>query len=265
MLAPAPAAILFENVTYTPPGGANTVLRDCSFAVQPGELFVLLGESGAGKSTALKLINGLYKPQGGKVVVDGKATTEWDAIELRRRVGYVLQDDGLFPHYSVGRNVSIVPELLNWERERVQSRVREMLELVHLSPAEYENRFPAQLSGGQRQRVGLARALAADPPLLLFDESFGRLDPITREHLRGECRDLCRRLSKTAVLVTHDLREALLFGDRVALLKNGRLLFVGTPHEFLKSGEPDVRAYCQTLEIELPGLGMARSVPAGAA
>lgn len=242
-------AVLFHSVTYTPPGAPAPVLKALSFTVAPGEIFVLLGESGSGKTTALRLVNGLLKPDSGHIEVLGQSAGSWDAVQLRRQVGYVLQDDGLFPHYSVGRNVALVPELLGWERDRIRSSADTMLDLVRLPAAQYRDRYPAQLSGGQRQRVGLARALAGEPPILLLDEPFGRLDPLTREALRVEFGELCRRLNKTAIFVTHDLREALLLGDRVALLRDGNLIFQGTPAEFRQSGDPYVQAYCQTLEL----------------
>ena len=246
------SGIALRRVDYRPPGASRAVLEGLSLEVAPGEIFALLGESGSGKSTILRLINGLLKPSSGEILVDGKATSHWDPIQLRRRIGYVLQDDGLFPHVSVGANVALVPELLGWDQDRVAARVREMLELVNLPAGEFLGRYPAQLSGGQRQRVGLARALAADQPFLLLDEPFGRLDPITREKLREDFHALCRRLGKTAVFVTHDLREALLVGDRVGLLREGQLAFVGTPPAFLASDEANVVAYRETLA--LPGL-----------
>ena len=242
-------AVECRGVEFSPPGLNRPVLSDFSLRVAPGEIVVLLGESGSGKTTALRLINGLTMPNNGEVLVQNKLTREWNAIELRRHIGYVLQDDGLFPHFSVADNVGLVPELLGWERTKVEARAAEMLELVNLPPAEFAGRFPAQLSGGQRQRVGIARALAADQSILLLDEPFGRLDPLTREKLRDDFADLCRSLNKTAIFVTHDLREALLLGDKIALLRNGQLAFFGTPQGFALTDDPDAIAYRRTLDI----------------
>ena len=242
-------AVECRGVEFSPPGLNRPVLSDFSLRVAPGEIVVLLGESGSGKTTALRLINGLTMPNSGEVLVQNKLTREWNAIELRRHIGYVLQDDGLFPHFSVAGNVGLVPELLGWERTKVEARAAEMLELVNLPPAEFAGRFPAQLSGGQRQRVGIARALAADQSILLLDEPFGRLDPLTREKLRDDFADLCRSLNKTAIFVTHDLREALLLGDKIALLRNGQLAFFGTPQGFALTDDPDAIAYRRTLDI----------------
>jgi len=255
----ADAGISLRAVEYRPPGAARAVLHGFSLEVAPGEIFALLGESGSGKSTILRLINGLLQPSGGEIQVEGKATSVWDPIQLRRGIGYVLQDDGLFPHVSVSANVALVPELLGWDKRRIKARVTEMLELVNLPAQEFAGRYPAQLSGGQRQRVGLARALAADQPILLLDEPFGRLDPITREKLREDFHALCKRLGKTAVFVTHDLREALLAGDRLGLLQSGELAFLGTARQFLDCHHASVLAYRQTLS--LPGLVQTEGIP----
>ena len=242
-------AVECSHVEFAPVGAQRSVLSDFSLQVTPGEIVVLLGESGSGKTTALRLINGLITPNKGEVFVEGRSTTEWDAIELRRHIGYVLQDDGLFPHFSVARNIALVPELLGWKREQTARRVVEMLELMGLTPEEYAQRFPSQLSGGQRQRVGIARALAADQSILLLDEPFGRLDPLTREKLRDDFARLCRELDKTAIFVTHDLREALLLGDKIGLLRDGQLAFFGTPQEFALTDDPDARAYRATMDL----------------
>ena len=242
-------AVECSHVEFAPPGLNRPVLSDFALQVAPGEIVVLLGESGSGKTTALRLINGLTMPDNGEVTVEGRSTREWDAIELRRHIGYVLQDDGLFPHFSVAQNIALVPELLGWQREQTARRAIEMLELVNLPPAEFAGRFPAQLSGGQRQRVGIARALAADQSILLLDEPFGRLDPLTREKLRDDFADLCRELNKTAIFVTHDLREALLLGDKIALLRDGQLAFFGTPQQFALTDDPDARAYRATMDL----------------
>ena len=209
---------------------------------------MLLGRSGSGKTTTLKLINRLLAPTSGQVLVEGRATTSWDVIRLRRGLGYVIQEVGLLPHFNVERNVGLVPTLEGWAPERVRERTRAMLELVGLEPREFAGRFPQQLSGGQRQRVGVARALAADPPILLMDEPFGALDPITRVEIQREFRALERRLKKTVVFVTHDIREAFLLGSRIALLEEGRLAACGTPEEMRRSENPSVRLFLEALE-----------------
>lgn len=227
-------------------GGAK-ILNDLNLQIFKGETLVLLGESGCGKTTTLKLINRLIEPTSGEVLVEEKSTLSWDAIKLRRRIGYVLQEAGLFPHFSIERNVALVPELENWNAAEKQKRTTEMLELVGLNPARFANRFPHELSGGQRQRVGVARALAADPTILLLDEPFGALDPITRNNLQKEFASLARELNKTAVFVTHDLREAMLLGTRIALMDTGRIVLLDTPENFQKSDEPLARAYFETI------------------
>jgi osmoprotectant transport system ATP-binding protein len=241
----------FRRVTYAPPGAGAPIIDALDLEVRRGETLVLLGESGCGKTTTLRLVNRLLEPTAGEVLVEGRDTRAWDAIELRRRTGYVIQDAGLFPHFSVGRNVGLVPVLEGWDDARVGARVDELLRLVGLDPEKFGERLPAELSGGQRQRVGVARALAADPPLLLLDEPFGALDPLTRAALQREFAALQKRLNKTVIFVTHDVREALLLGTRVALMKAGRILLLDTPEGFLKSEEPHARAYRETLQ--LPG------------
>jgi len=231
----------FVAAGFRLPGG-RALLDAFSLAVEEGETLAVIGRSGSGKTTALKLVNALLMPTMGEVRVAGRATTAWDAIRLRRRTGYVIQEMGLFPHLTVARNVGLVPELEGWPRERIGQRVEELLALVGLPAAEFAGRYPHQLSGGQRQRVGVARALAADPPLLLLDEPFGALDPITRAELQREFRALQARLKKTAVFVTHDMREAALVGDRIAVLAGGRLCAVATPEALRESGDPEVRA-----------------------
>jgi osmoprotectant transport system ATP-binding protein len=234
-------AIEFRNVSYRLDDG-HALLHDLNLDVHRGETLVLLGRSGSGKTTTLKLINSLLTPSGGDVRVDGRATREWDVIRLRRMIGYVIQDVGLFPHFTVERNVGLVPQIEKWPADRIRQRVQELLQLVGLEP-QLATRYPRELSGGQRQRVGVARALAADPPILLMDEPFGALDPITRAELQREFAALQQRLRKTVVFVTHDLREALLLGTRIALMETGRLISVQTPQEFLNSPEPLVVAY----------------------
>ena len=221
------AFVEFAGAGYRVADG-RALVSDLSLAVAEGETLALIGRSGSGKTTALKLVNALLIPTAGEVRVAGRATSAWDPIRLRRQTGWVIQEVGLFPHLTITRNVGLVPELEGWPADRIRVRVEELLHLVGLAPAEYADRWPHQLSGGQRQRVGVARALAADPPLLLLDEPFGALDPITRTELQREFRALQGRLRKTAVFVTHDMREAALVADRIALMDGGRLAVVGT-------------------------------------
>jgi osmoprotectant transport system ATP-binding protein len=225
------------------------VISHLSFSVQQGETLVLLGESGCGKTTTLKLINRLLLPTSGEVTVEGRSTTAWDPIRLRRRTGYVIQEGGLFPHFNVARNVGLVPSLEGWEKDKIRKRVFELLAVVGLKPDEFADRYPGELSGGQRQRVGVARALAAEPPLLLLDEPFGALDPLTRASLQRQFVDLTRRLNKTAVFVTHDVREALLVGSHIGLMHKGKLLLLETPENFLKSKNEQAVAYIETLDL----------------
>ena len=227
--------------------GDIRILKHINFAIKEGEIFVLLGESGCGKTTTLKLINRLIEPTNGEVLVEGEATTDWDAIKLRRRIGYVLQEAGLFPHFDVEKNVALVPSLENWSEEEKAKRTLEMLDLVGLDPSKFAHRFPSELSGGQRQRVGVARALAADPDMLLLDEPFGALDAITRSHLQKEFAKLVKDLGKTAVFVTHDLQEAFALGTRICLLEKGEIALIETPENFRKSELPLVREYLETL------------------
>lgn len=228
--------------------GQKDILYDLSFDVEAGETLVLLGRSGSGKTTALKMVNGLLLPSAGAVLIEGISTTAWDLIRLRRRIGYVIQDAGLFPHFTVAANVGLVPRLEGWQLRDIDVRVEGLLTQIGLLPAQYATRYPRELSGGQRQRVGVARALAADPPLLLLDEPFGALDPVTRVELQQQFLDLRDRLNKTALLVTHDVREALLLGTRIGVLHNGRLVFLGGRSEFLKADEKEVRAFHTCLE-----------------
>jgi osmoprotectant transport system ATP-binding protein len=240
--------IEFAEASYRLPEG-KALLTDISFSVARGETLVLLGRSGAGKTTALKLINRLLEPSGGVVRVRGKPTVEWDAIALRRRIGYVIQEAGLFPHYTVEENVAVVPRLEGWSRERQRRRVRELLVIMGLEPGEFLGRYPHELSGGQRQRVGVARALAADPPILLMDEPFGALDPVTRGDVRREFHELQARLGKTIVIVTHDISEALLLGTRIGLMEGGELRGMYSPKEFLSATEPVAAAYLAQLRV----------------
>jgi|HubBroStandDraft_3_1064219.scaffolds.fasta_scaffold17782_3 osmoprotectant transport system ATP-binding protein len=239
---PAQPAIEFDNVGLRLPDGKQ-LLSAINLSVRNGETLMLVGRSGSGKTTSLKLINRLLTATSGEVRVEGKPVTQWDATKLRRRIGYAIQDVGLFPHYTVRENVSLVPRLEQWDANKISTRVEEVLALVGLPVAEFAQRYPHELSGGQRQRVGIARALAAEPPLLLMDEPFGALDPITRAELRREFKELQEKLVKTIVFVTHDIGEALMLGDRIALLENGALLGVYTPEDFLCSAEQGVKAY----------------------
>jgi osmoprotectant transport system ATP-binding protein len=240
----------FRNVSYGVPGLPAQIISNLNLTVRRGETLVLLGESGCGKTTTLRLVNRLLLPTNGEVLVEGKRTVEWDAIALRRRTGYVIQEAGLFPHFTVERNVALVPTLENWGKERVRARVRELLQLVGLNPDMFAARFPRELSGGQRQRVGVARALASNPPLLLMDEPFGALDPLTRASLQREFGELSKQLGKTVIFVTHDVREALLVGSRIGLMHAGELILLETPEEFLRSGLMQARAYIETLRLD---------------
>lgn len=244
------ATIQFRNVSYR----INTtreLLHHLNLEVQSGETLILLGRSGSGKTTTLKLINNLLTPSSGEISVSNRLTRDWDVIQLRRGIGYVIQDIGLFPHFTIARNIGLVPKIENWPEAKILSRTKELLQLVGLD-SDIASRYPRELSGGQRQRVGVARALAADPPILLMDEPFGALDPITRAELQREFLALQQRLRKTVVFVTHDLREALLLGTRIALLEAGRLVTVLTPDEFLKSSDPMVAAYVNAFETAAP-------------
>jgi osmoprotectant transport system ATP-binding protein len=227
--------------------GAGAVLRGVDLDIAPGETIALVGRSGAGKSTLLKVINGLIVPDAGDVLVDGRGTRDWNPFELRRRIGYVLQDIGLFPHMTVAANVAVVPRLLNWEPARIARRVDEMLDLVGLPPATYRERPSLELSGGQRQRVGVARALAADPPILLMDEPFGALDPVTRAELHREFRRIQEQVRKTVVIVTHDMAEAFALATRVGVLDAGIIAQLDTPKALARSTDPRVRPLLEPL------------------
>jgi osmoprotectant transport system ATP-binding protein len=237
------AAIEFRDVSYDSPTGQN-VLAGLNLTVQRGETLVLLGRSGSGKTTTLKLVNRLLVPARGEVLVEGRpvALKQDEVVRLRRGIGYVIQDVGLFPHFTVERNIGLVPRMEGWPEEKIRQRTREMLQLVGLEP-QLSARYPHQLSGGQRQRVGVARALAADPAILLMDEPFGALDPLTRDELQREFLSLQQRLRKTVLFVTHDLNEALRLGSRIALLEAGKLLTVLVPHDFLHSTNSLAAAY----------------------
>jgi len=242
-----PSAILeIRDVSCSLSG--RPVLRHIDLTVEEGETVVLLGSSGSGKTTLLKTVNGLVPTSAGEIRFEGRAALQWDAVKMRRRMGYVIQDAGLFPHWTVEANVGLVPRLEKWEPARVAARVESLLETVGLAPAEFRHRYPRQLSGGQRQRVGIARALGADPPLLLFDEPFASLDPITRYELQRQFLELRDTVRKTALFVTHDVREALLLGSRIALLRDGTLEFIATPAEFLATRTREARAFLDCIE-----------------
>src|SRR5258706_3001701 len=244
----ADPTIHFENVTYRINGTVqHKIVSNIRVSVAAGQTLLLLGRSGSGKTTLLRLINRLLVPTGGQVIVQGRPTTEWDPIRLRRGIGYVIQDAGLFPHFTVAENIALGPTLEKWADARTTARIHELLTLVALAPAEFPTRKPHELSGGQRQRVGVARALAVDPPILLMDEPFGALDPVTLAELQREFSALARRLGKTIVFVTHDLREALLLPSRIILLEGGRIVADATPQEFSRIDHPEVRAFTASL------------------
>jgi osmoprotectant transport system ATP-binding protein len=245
-----PAAVEFARAGYAVNG--VRILRDIDLRIEPGEIMVLLGRSGAGKSTALRMVNGMVRPSSGCVLVNGVATTEQDSVRLKRGCGYVIQEIGLFPHFTVEQNVGLVPRLEGWPRARVRERARELLAQVGLNPDEYAGRLPHRLSGGQRQRVGIARALAANPSILLFDEPFGALDPITRAELQSQFLELSRTLHKTALFVTHDVQEALRLASRIALFEAGHAVLVCTPEEFRHSADPRARTLLEAAGVVCP-------------
>jgi osmoprotectant transport system ATP-binding protein len=240
------ALVEFRGVSYEIAG--KPIISDVSIQVEAGETLVLLGRSGSGKTTALKMINGMLFPTTGQVLVDGKPTTAWDPIRLRRRMGYVIQEVGLFPHFTVRDNIGLVPKLEGWSGVDIDRRVDLLLERIGMPAAEFRSRYPRQLSGGQRQRVGVARALAADPPVLLFDEPFGALDPVTRLELQQQFLSLQRDFQKTSIFVTHDVREAMRLGTKIALLAAGRLDFIASPREFRSAASPEARAFLACLD-----------------
>jgi osmoprotectant transport system ATP-binding protein len=243
--------------------GAAVAVDRVSLRVPEGELLVLLGGSGSGKTTTLKMINRLVEPSGGRIRVGGQDVLAQPPHELRRRIGYVFQRVGLFPHLSVGDNVAVTPRLLGWPADRVAARVDELLTLVELDPAQVRDRAPSELSGGQAQRVGVARALAAEPRVMLFDEPFGALDPLTRDRLQRSLQHIRRKLGLTAIFVTHDMVEALLLGDRIAVMRDGKLVQVGTGAELLRAPADDYvaellqtpRRQAEELERLLGGTG----------
>lgn len=244
------AIIDFQDVQYRiHTTDRQAILSGISLAIHQGETLALLGKSGSGKTTLLKLINRLRHNTSGAVIVQGRDVSSWDPIQLRRGIGYVIQEVGLFPHWTVRQNVSLVPGLEDWPAERIASRYTEVMGLVGLDPVEFAQRYPRQLSGGQRQRVGVARALAADPAILLMDEPFGALDPVTRAELQQGFLEIARRLAKTIVIVTHDVREALLLGTRVVLLDAGHVIADASPQDFLKLDHPVAREFLAAAEL----------------
>ena len=241
-------AIEFRDVSFARPDRPR-VLDHFNLTVDSGDVLALVGRSGAGKTTLLKLVNRLLLPDEGVVLIEGRDTRDWEPIALRRRVGYVLQDVGLFPHMTVADNVAVVPRLEGWTKERIGARVHELLELVGLVPLQFASRWPDELSGGQRQRVGVARALAVDPPVLLMDEPFGALDPLTRAELHREFRRIQQRVRKTVIIVTHDMGEAFALGTRVGVIDGGRLIAIDRPEAVAASREPLVRQLLDAVPV----------------
>jgi len=237
-----PAAIEFRDVSVSTPQGRQ-LLNGISFAVDEGTTTALLGRSGSGKTTLLRTVNRMVEPTGGDVLVNGKSVRDYDLIELRRGIGYVIQETGLFPHITVERNVTVVPEVSGARKSDSRERSHKLLSNVGLEPASFAHRYPHQLSGGQRQRVGLARALAAEPPILLMDEAFGALDPLTRAEMQDMLRDVLARFRKTVLLITHNLDEALFLASRIILLDKGRLVANVDTAEFLNCCQPEVEEY----------------------
>jgi len=225
--------IRMENVTKRFEGTDFAAVDDLSMIVPEGSTVALIGPSGCGKTTTMRMINRLIEPSKGKIFVNDVEVTKGDPVELRRHIGYVIQNVGLFPHMTIAENIASVPNLLGWDKARITKRNEELLYLVGLEPAEFLNRYPRQLSGGQRQRIGVARALAADPPVLLMDEPFGAIDPIARTRLQDEFKQILSRVKKTVVLVTHDLDEAIRLGDRIAIMRSGKIVQYDTPDAIL--------------------------------
>ncbi|GAC1635859.1 MAG: hypothetical protein NVS9B14_13650 [Candidatus Acidiferrum sp.] len=248
--------IEFRGVEYSVPGRPDApILSEISVRILQGETAVLLGRSGSGKTTLLKLVNRLLGATKGTVFVNGASVDSLDPIQLRRGIGYVIQEGGLFPHYTVAKNVVVVPRMLGWPLMRWAERYEEMMRLVGLDPRDLAKRLPRQLSGGQRQRVGVARALAAEPPILLMDEPFSALDPVTRSELQKEFAALAKRLGKTILFVTHDLREAMRIGSRIVMLAGGRIVADATPEQFLKVDHPEVKAFAALFEMQTGAIG----------
>ena len=225
--------ITLDGLTKTFGAGAPPAVDGLSLTIKAGEICVLIGPSGCGKTTTMRMINRMVEPDSGRIDVGGRDVTRMDAVELRRSIGYVIQQVGLFPHMTIGENIATVPKLLGWEASRTARRVDELLALVHMAPDQYRDRFPRELSGGQKQRVGVARALAANPPVMLMDEPFGAIDPITRASLQDEFLRILRDLGKTIVFVTHDIDEAIKMGSRIAILRAGKVIQYDTPQRIL--------------------------------
>lgn len=242
----AVAVIEFHEAGYS--AGGREILHGVSFEVERGETLVLLGRSGSGKTTILKLINGLLWPSRGLVRVDGKATADWDPVRLKRRIGYAIQEIGLFPHRTVAQNIGLVPRLEAWPAARIDARIDELLTMFDLDPLRFRDRYPRELSGGQRQRTGIARALAADPEILLFDEPFGALDPVTRVEAQRQFLSIAARLHKTSVFVTHDVREALRLGSRIALIVDGAIDWMGEAQAFRGASTREAQAFLRVLD-----------------
>lgn len=242
----SPPVVEFADVGFDYANG-DRVIRGFTLSVEPGEVVVLVGRSGAGKSTVLKLVNRVLLPRSGMVRVEGRDTREWHSIQLRRRIGYVLQEIGLFPHMTVEENVGLVPRLERWPADRIRARAASLLELVGLPPGTFASRWPSELSGGQRQRVGVARALAVDPPILLMDEPFGALDPVTRVELQREFARIQRQLKTTVILVTHDMAEAFTLAGRIGVVDAGALVMCDTPEAIAGSLEPRVKVLLDTM------------------
>lgn len=239
------AYLSFREVSYA--AGERVILDRLSFDLERGETLVLLGRSGSGKTTALRLINRMLERSAGMITIDGQDVQSIDAIELRRRIGYVIQEFGLLPHWTIQQNVALLPRLMGWAPDRQQERARDLMTQVGLDPDRFATRFPHQLSGGQRQRVGVARALAAEPVLLLFDEPFGALDPVTRHEMQQQFIQIREQFGGASVFVTHDLAEALTIGSRIAVLEGGKLEGLFTPQQFLQAETPTARAFLNTL------------------
>ena len=260
---PAPPLITYANVAKRFDGGRVVAVDDVSLEVAEGEFLAIVGGSGSGKTTLLRLANRLIEADGGTITVEGEDVRAADPIRLRRRIGYVFQSGALFPHISVADNIGITPQLLGWPAEEISARVDALLDLVRLERAPYRDRLPHELSGGQRQRVGVARALAAKPRIVLMDEPFGALDPLTRDALGDDYRDLHRKLGLTTVMITHDMTEAILLADRIAVMRSGKLLAQGTPAELAADGDTYVGELLRTPRRQAERLNEA--LPRGAA
>ncbi len=254
--------IRLEKVTKLFPGVAKPAVDALDLTIESGQVCVLIGPSGCGKTTTMRMVNRLIEPTSGRIFVGDRDVTKADPVELRRHIGYVIQQIGLFPHMTIAQNVATVPKLLGWEPARIKARVAEMLDLVGLDPSQFLSRYPRHLSGGQRQRVGVARALAADPPVMLMDEPFGAVDPIVRGRLQEEFLAILKRLKKTVILVTHDIDEAIRMGDVVAILKDGRLVQYDTPDRLLAAPANDFVADFVGADRALRRLSLVRATEA---